>query len=425
MIYLFLIPVMIMWVLWLLMFHVVLALEYSSYSIGLNGTENLPSQVVTTFSALFGVETGRLTVLSATYRFTDCTFRVTVAESSLPPTLDVVRQRVITSSQLILASRNVLFAVATIQDVSSTNIFTAYLYYVFAGLCGVVVGVVATLFATSLLKKQSAKRKEEEGVQLRRTERDQQLAATYLPDPQDTVALWEHIKELDHRTKVLLDVNGLENLNSSTTKTRGSLVGKVEPAERESYSLLAPLVSAAPRNDIVLLGSHRVPGLSTGDTSMTEPHWSLCLPPISSRIASLVRRERSVIDGFGMFAIAFINSETLLFPYLLPSFGNCSRYYKSSHQMAMEFGGAWQRATNFTAVHPFLDWVCCGEDPRARGWGCLLNSSQNFSPLEANCKLVWQDDASGLHIPWVKTTETIPPFAELLLDYPVRHPTPK
>jgi hypothetical protein len=154
--------------------------------------------------------------------------------------------------------------------------------------------------------------------------------------------------------------------------------------------------------------------------AVDRDHWSYIhrLPSLSPLISSLVSAAPSNIHGMGVFARTFIDAGIVLFPWLRPERIQSNKVYVTEVAMGFRFGADWRRTVRFVTEHPERrGYFCVAEDPTARGWGCLLNSCRGTA-LEANCEVVWTGPSGG-ETPWIRTKQTVPPLAELLLDYAV------
>ena len=149
-------------------------------------------------------------------------------------------------------------------------------------------------------------------------------------------------------------------------------------------------------------------------------HWCVehgPLPSLSYTIARLVSMAPSNIHGVGIFAKTFIDPGVTLFPYLRPDRMHSKKCYASAIDLDFRYGADWKSRLRFITEHPEKPhWYCVAEDPTVRGWGCLINSSVGTA-LEANCEIVWTGASGGIETPWVRTKSTLPPLAELLLEY--------
>jgi hypothetical protein len=141
------------------------------------------------------------------------------------------------------------------------------------------------------------------------------------------------------------------------------------------------------------------------------------LPSLPPHVEPLVMIARSTLHGVGVFARRFIDAGTVLFPYLSPYVLASARTTYDASAMRYTFGLHWDTELHFVVSDAAGRRFCVAHAARERGWGCVLNSARGTAYNTANCECVWPADNGGVS-PWIRVTRTIPPLAELLLDYP-------
>lgn len=371
---------------------------------------------------------GRLSVLSLAYENQETTCVLRISDGT--PSPESIQNDLTSLQQNKLNAQNILSVSLPPPPPPTADREKELIYTATASFVGGVLLSIATWFCCFRKRRTASERDQPQqaavnGSTSREVNAEKPPVHTW-KDTTLTERLIDRIKQLEEDTQHLLTLNNMERKGlTDSVPFQATSADEITHCIEEAAQELSLKKSASTNGGILSVpstgeGAVVVNGGATTrdlNRSNADPrHWcqTSSFPTLPPNIACSVNIARSKIHGMGIFATKFLSAELLLFQYLNPAYTNDATHRYSNEDMRLQFGAGWQNRIHFVVTHPDKTFHCVAEDPKFRGWGCLINSCRGTGLLP-NCQIVWS--AGG--VPWVQTTVPIPPLAELLLEYDV------